>query len=64
METCNSAATASREHQAVSRLYELAYGGDTATGEYRELDSLVYAGLQRRYGAQPDSAPETVPPSG
>jgi len=53
METCESAPDRSCPHQAVARLYELARDGDTDSGEYLQLDSLVYEGLQRRYGVQP-----------
>jgi len=45
----------SAEHEAVSRLYELAREGDTASGEYLQLDSLVYDSLLRAYGVKPDA---------
>lgn len=46
----------SLEHEAVSRLYELSREGDTVSGEYLQLDSLVYDSLLRTYGAQTQRA--------
>lgn len=45
----------SAKHEAVNRLYELAREGDTASGEYVQLDSQVYAGLLRAYGVKPET---------
>ena len=48
------------EHEAVSRLYELAREGDTGSGEYSQLDSLVYDSLLRTYGVQPAAGTDQV----
>lgn len=39
------------EHEAVTRLFELARSGDTENYEYSRLDSMIYAGLQQTYSA-------------
>lgn len=55
MDACEGDRAGSAEHEAVTRLYELAREGDTGSGEYLQLDSLVYAGLLRAYGVKPEA---------
>src|SRR5699024_8743726 len=47
MDTFEGDCGSSAEHEAVNRLYELAREGDTDSGEYLQLDSLVYDSLLR-----------------
>ena len=37
------------EHQAVTRLFELACNGETDNCEYSQLDSMVYERLRQAY---------------
>lgn len=57
MDHGESGCGSSQGHEAVNRLYELTKDGDTGSGEYRELDILVYDSLLRAYGVQPEDAP-------
>jgi hypothetical protein len=43
------------EHEAVTRLFELARSGDTDNCEYSQLDSMIYTRLEQAYGG--DQAP-------
>jgi hypothetical protein len=45
------------EHDAVTRLYELARNGDTDNCEFSQLDSMVYARLQQAYAVDESSVP-------
>ena len=38
------------EHEAVTRLFELARNGDTDNCEYSQLDSMIYGRLEQAYG--------------
>ncbi len=42
--------TESAEHEAVTRLFELARNGDTDNCEYSQLDSMIYGRLEQAYG--------------
>ena len=61
MDTYEGDCGSSVEHEAVNRLYELAREGDTGSGEYLQLDSLVYDSLLRAYGVRTEPAPESEP---
>lgn len=61
MDTFEGDCGSSVEHEAVNRLYELAREGDTDSGEYLQLDSLVYDSLLRAYGVRSEAAPEPEP---
>jgi hypothetical protein len=39
------------EHEAVTRLFELARNGDTDNCEYSQLDSMIYGRLEQAYGS-------------
>jgi hypothetical protein len=42
------------EHEAVTRLFELARNGHTENCEYSQLDSMIYGRLEQAYaGAEP-----------
>jgi len=46
------------EHEAVTRLFELARSGETGNCEYNQLDSMIYDRLEQAYGHdQPAAAP-------
>jgi len=38
------------EHEAVTRLFELARSGETENCEYSQLDSMIYHRLEQAYG--------------
>ncbi|WP_027080577.1 hypothetical protein [Luteimonas mephitis] len=38
------------EHEAVTRLFELARNGETDNCEYSQLDSMIYGRLAQAYG--------------
>ncbi len=40
---------ADTEHEAVTRLFDLARNGETDNCEYSQLDSMVYERLQQAY---------------
>ncbi len=40
------------EHDAVTRLFELARSGDIDSCEYSQLDSMVYGRLEQAYGGE------------
>ncbi|MGO1542396.1 MAG: hypothetical protein ACTHZI_07525 [Luteimonas sp.] len=61
MDTFEGDCGSSAEHEAVNRLYELAREGDTDSGEYLQLDSLVYDSLLRAYGVRSEAAPGSAP---
>lgn len=37
------------QHQAIHRLFDLACRGEVENMEFAQLDSMVYAGLERTY---------------
>jgi len=39
------------EHEAVTRLFELARSGETQNCEYSQLDSMIYDRLEQAYGS-------------
>jgi len=39
------------EHEAVTRLFELARSGETGNCEYSQLDSMIYDRLEQAYGS-------------
>lgn len=39
------------EHEAVTRLFELARSGDTENCEFSQLDALIYTRLEEAYGS-------------
>ena len=42
------------EHEAVTRLFELARNGETDNCEYSQLDSMIYGRLEQAYsGSEP-----------
>lgn len=45
------------EHQAISRLFDLAREGDTDNCEFDQLDAMIYERMQRTYESLPQSAP-------
>lgn len=47
-----SAITSSTEHQAVTRLFELARSGEVDNLEFAQLDTMIYERLQRTYDAE------------
>lgn len=61
MDTFEGDCCSSVEHEAVNRLYELVREGDTDSGEYLQLDSLVYDSLLRAYGVRSEVAPGSGP---
>jgi len=44
------------EHEAVTRLYELARNGEVDNLEFAQLDSMIYERLQQAYDVR-DAAP-------
>ena len=49
------------EHEAVTRLFELARNGDTDNCEYSQLDSMIYGRLEQAYaGAEPAALPTSA----
>ena len=46
----------STEHEAVTRLFDLARTGDVDNVEFAQLDSLVYQRLVQAYDAEPAAA--------
>ncbi|MGN7724929.1 hypothetical protein ACTJIL_03770 [Luteimonas sp. 22616] len=44
------------EHEAVTRLFELARNGDTDNCEYSQLDSMIYGRLEQAYGSEGHTA--------
>lgn len=44
------------EHEAVTRLFELARNGDTDNCEYSQLDSMIYGRLEQAYGSEGPAA--------
>ncbi len=38
------------EHEAMTRLFELARNGETDNCEYDQLDSMIYGRLEQAYG--------------
>lgn len=45
-------ADADTEHEAVTRLFDLARSGETDNCEYSQLDSMIYERLQQTYPVQ------------
>lgn len=39
------------EHEAVTRLFELARSGDTENCEFSQLDAMIYTRLEKAYGS-------------
>lgn len=60
MDNCESNGGAGHGHEAVNRLFEMAREGDTASGEFEQLDSLVLEGLVRTYGAEEETGESSV----
>jgi hypothetical protein len=50
----------SHGHEAVNRLFEMARQGDTASGEFEQLDSVIQEGLLRTYGAEDETEGNSV----
>jgi len=48
------------DHDAINRLFELAREGETGSGEFQQLDNMVFEGLVRRYGVQPDATGDRI----
>ena len=44
------------EHEAVTRLFELARNGDTDNCEYSQLDAMIYGRLEQAYGSERPAA--------
>jgi hypothetical protein len=40
------------EHEAVTRLFELARSGDTENCEFSQLDAMIYTRLEETYGSE------------
>jgi hypothetical protein len=49
------------EHEAVTRLFELARSGETDNCEYSQLDAMIYTRLEQAYGGE---QPPVLPTSG
>jgi hypothetical protein len=45
------------QHQAVTRLFELARSGDVDNVEFSQLDALIYARLQQTYNVAHEDGP-------
>jgi hypothetical protein len=51
------------QHQAIHRLFDLSCRGEVENMEFAQLDSMVYAGLERTYPVdEPDSAQDAPRP--
>ena len=48
------------EHEAVTRLFELACTGETDNCEYSQLDSMIYQRLQQTYAVSESPALRTL----
>lgn len=48
------------EHQAVTRLFELARSGDIDNCEYSQLDSMVYGRLEQAYAGGEPATPASA----
>ncbi|MGV8931412.1 MAG: hypothetical protein ACOH1R_04790 [Luteimonas sp.] len=51
--------TIDTEHDAVTRLFDLACSGDTDNCEFSQLDSMVYESLSQTYAVNEDATMRT-----
>lgn len=49
------------QHQAIHRLFDLACRGEVENMEFVQLDSMVYAGLERTYPVDEADASQHAP---